>query len=161
MPDLARDFSTLRAVTRAVLPLVAALALVFGASACGEDDTEQFKEDYNQAVRPLSTLGDDVAASLVGAEGQSDRAIATQYDKLADRFERARKNLSTLEPPDGTEEEFDELLALLKRGVTDLRAVARAAREGDPAEAQKATRTLVKTGQRLREAEEEFRDAVG
>jgi len=161
MPGSAGVLTTLEAVTRAVVLLVAALALVFGASACGEDDTEQFKEDYNQAVRPLSTLGDDVAASLVGAEGQSDEAIATQYDKLADRFERARKNLSRLEPPEDSREEFDELLALLKQGVGDLRAVARAARESHPREAEKATRTLVETGQRLREAEEEFRRAVG
>ena len=152
--------STLRAVTRVLVPLVAALALIFGASGCGGDDSEEFKEDYNRVVRPLSALGDEVAASLAGAEGQSDRAIARQFDKLADRSERARRQLARLDPPEDAREQFDELLARLKQGITDLRAVARAAREGDPAEAEEATETLVETGERLRQAEDEFREAV-
>jgi hypothetical protein len=146
-------------VTRAIAPLMAALALIFGAAGCG-DDSDEFKDQYNEAVRPLSALGDEVAASLAGAEGQSEKAIADRFDELADRSERAGEKLSRLEPPEDAEAEFDELLVLLKEGIADLRAVARAAREGDPAEAEEATETLVETGQRLRQAEDEFQDAV-
>jgi hypothetical protein len=149
------------AVTRALVPLVAALALAFGAFACGDDDSEEFKEDYNRVVRPLSTLGDDVAASLATAPERSDRENAARFDELADRSERARQRVAGLEPPEDAQEEFDELLALLKQGVADLRAVARAARESDPPAAEEATQDLVETGQRVREAEEEFKDAVG
>jgi glycerol-3-phosphate dehydrogenase len=145
-------------VTRAVVPL-AVLALTVGGAGCG-DDSEEFKEDYNRVVRPLSALGDEVAASLAGAEGESDRAIARQFDKLADRSERARRQLERLDPPEDAQEQFDELLARLKQGIVDLRAVARAAREGDPAEAEEATEALVETGERLRQAEDEFREAV-
>ena len=138
--------------------MLAALALV-GAPGCGED-TEEFKEDYNQAIRPLSALGGDIGASLGGAEGQSDRAIARQFDELADRTERARQNISALDPPEDAGEQFDELLASLRQATADLRAVAASAREGDPAEAADAARALVKTGQRVREAESSLRDAV-
>jgi hypothetical protein len=141
--------------------IAAALALALGAPGCGEDSDEQFKQDYNQAVRPLTTLGDDVVASLGGAEGQSNRAVARRFRELADRFERTRTNLSRLDPPADTEDEFDGLLASLKESVRDLRAVARAAREGDPAQAAKASKALVETGQRVRRAEEAFQDAVG
>jgi hypothetical protein len=148
-------------VTRALVPLVAVLALAFGSFACGDDDSEEFKEDYNRVVRPLSTLGDDVAASLATAGERSDSENAARFDELADRSERARERVARLEPPEDAQEQFDDLLVLLKQGVADLRAVARAARQGDPAEAEEATQALVETGQRVRQAEDEFKDAVG
>jgi hypothetical protein len=148
-----------RRVARAVVPLIAVLALALGAAGCG-DDSEEFKDDYDAAVEPLSALGDNVAATLTGADAYSDRELATRLDGFADRFQRARRNLSQLDPPDDVRDQFDELLALLKEGIADLRNVARAAREGDPAEAQEATAALLDTGQRVREAEAEFKDAV-
>jgi methyl-accepting chemotaxis protein len=154
--------ATLGAVRRAFSSIVAALALVAGGLACGGDDADdEFKQQYNEAVRPLSELGDDVVASLGGAQGQSDREIAKQFDELSDRFARTRQNLTRLDPPGDAEDEFDELLGSLKETVGDLRAVATAAREGDPAEAQEATEALVETGQEVRRAEDAFRDAVG
>jgi hypothetical protein len=140
--------------------MVAALALFFGAVGCGGDDSnDEFKDQYNEAVQPLSSLGDDVVASLT-AEGLSDRARANQLEKLADGAEQTRRNLSELEPPDDAADKFDELLAALKQSVADLRAVGESAREGDPVEADEATRALVETGKRLREAETEFQEAI-
>jgi hypothetical protein len=146
-------------VTRALAPLLAALALALGAAGCG-DDSREFKEDYNAAVEPLSAVGDNVAATLKGADAFSDAELATRLDGLADRFQRARRDLSRLEAPDDVQDQFDELLALLKEGIGDLRAVARAARKGDPAQAEEATQALVETGQRVRQAEAEFKDDV-
>jgi hypothetical protein len=155
--------ATLGAVRRAFPWIVVALALVAGGFACGGGDNsdDEFKQQYNDAIRPLSQLGDDVVASLGGAEGQSDREIANQFDELSDRFARTRRNLSRLDPPEDAKDEFDELLGSLNEAVTDLRAVASAAREGDPAEAEEATNDLVDTGQRVRRAQDAFRDAVG
>jgi hypothetical protein len=154
--------ATLGAVRRAFPPIVVALALVAGGLACGggDESDDEFKQQYNDAIRPLSQLGDDVVASLGGAEGQSDREIANQFDELSDRFARTRRNLSRLDPPEDARDEFDELVGSLKEAVADLRAVASAAREGDPAEAEDATNDLVDTGQRVRRAQDAFRDAV-
>jgi methyl-accepting chemotaxis protein len=153
--------ATLGAVRRPFPSIVIALALVAGGFACGGDDSnDEFKQQYNDAIRPLSQLGDDIVASLGGAEGQSDREIANQFDELSDRFARTRRNLSRLDPPEDAKDEFDDLLGSLKEAVADLRAVASAAREGDPAEAEEATNDLVDTGQRVRRAQDAFRDAV-
>ena len=53
-------------------------------AACGEDDDNAFKEDYNTAVKPLSELNEGISSSLSGAAGQSNDAIADQFQKLAD-----------------------------------------------------------------------------
>ena len=148
-------------MARAAARIVVATALVFGAVACGDDSSDEFKDQYNQAVRPLSTLGDDIGESLSGAEGQSNQALATQFDKLADRADQTRKNLSELEPPEDATDQFDALLASLKRATADLRAVGESAREGDPAEAAEATQDLVQSGQRVQRAEAAFKNAVG
>ena len=51
-------------------------------------------------------------------------------------------------------------MAALAEGSKRLRALADAAEEGKPAEAQGAAGALVESGRRLREAETEFREAV-
>jgi hypothetical protein len=147
-------------VARTVAPILVVLALVFGAAACGDDSSDEFKDQYNQAVRPLSTLGDDIGDSLTGAGGQSNQALGAQFEKLADRADRTRQNLAELEPPEDASDQFDELLASLKQAVGDLRAVGASAREGNPAEAEKATQELVESGQRVQQAEADFKDAV-
>jgi ABC-type transporter Mla subunit MlaD len=147
-------------VARLVAPLLLALALSFGAVACGGDSDEEFKDQYNQAVQPLRQLGDNVVASLTGAGQGSDRELAGRLDRYADRADRVRRNLSNLEPPEGTMDQFDDLLAALKQSVADLRAVAASAKKGDPVEAREATEDLVESGQRLQRAESTFRKAV-
>jgi hypothetical protein len=147
-------------VARTVARILLAVALVFGAVACGDDSNDEFKDQYNEAVRPLSSLGDDIGESLSGAEAQSNQALGAQFEKLADRADRTRQNLSELEPPEGARDQFDELLAALKGAVSDLRAVGESAREGDPTEAAEATQELVESGQRVQEAEADFKDAV-
>jgi hypothetical protein len=147
-------------MARAVASILVAMALVFGTVGCGDDSDDEFTEQYNKAVQPLSALGDDIGASLSGAGGQPDRELAAQFEKLADRADQTRRNLSELAPPEDAADQYDELLASLKQSVADLRAVAAAAKEGDPAEGQEAAQALVESGQELREAERAFQNAV-
>ena len=135
--------------------LLALLAL----AACG-DDNNAFKQDYNEAVQPLSVLGDDVGKSLTRAAGESNEELATRYDNLAERLDEVRDNLSGLEPPDDAEPQFEELQAALAEGSKRLRALADTAEEGKPSEAQEAAGALVESGRRLREAETGLRGAV-
>lgn len=146
-------------MVRALGSIVVAVALIFGAFGCG-DDSDDFKQDYNEAVRPLSALGDEIGSSLGRAEGQSNQALARRFDRLANRAEQTRRNLSGLEPPEDATARFDKLLGALRQAVADLRAVGESAREGDPAEAAEATQALVETGERVQEAEADFKDAV-
>ena len=146
-------------MTRVLASIATALALLFGAVGCGEDSNDEFKDQYNEALRPLSSLGDEVVSTLTEG-GRSDQALGRQLEKLAGRAEETRKNLSELEPPEEAADQYDELLGALKQSVADLRAVGESAREGDPVEAQEATQALVESGQELQQAETAFRNAV-
>src|SRR5688572_10130259 len=69
--------------TRPVAITVVALAVSLPVAACGGgEDEESFKEDYNAAVKPLTELNSDIGDSLGGAGGQSNEAIAKEFDKL-------------------------------------------------------------------------------
>ena len=135
--------------TRLAAALALGCALGIGLAACGEDDKNAFKEDYNAAVKPLSELNADIGSEIAGAAGKSNDAIAKEFQQLADKAQQARDNLAELEPPEDATESFDEL-----------RAVATAAKEGDPAAARQASRDLVASGQEIQKAETALQEAV-
>ncbi len=146
--------------TRLAATLAVGCALGIGLAACGEDDNNAFKEDYNAAVKPLSELNADIGSEIAGAAGKSNDAIAKEFQQLADKAQQARDNLAELEPPEDATESFDELLSSLQKGTDDLRAVATAAKEGDPAAARQASRDLVASGQEIQKAETALQEAV-
>jgi hypothetical protein len=142
---------------------VLALSLVLLAflGGCGDDEeTDQFREDYNAAVERLSQIDSEIGSATSGAAGQSNREIAQEFGQIADTAERTRTDLSELDPPEDAQDEFDELLAALADGVGNLRAVANAAREDDPEGAREAARQLAESGEEINAAEEALKDAV-
>jgi hypothetical protein len=136
-------------------------AISLSIAACGESETNEFKEDYNAAVKPLSELNSDIGSSIGGAPGKSNDAIANEFEQLADKAQQTRDNLAELEPPDDAKEAFDELLASLQEGTGDLRAVAQAAKDADPKAAREASEDLIATGREIQQAETELQRAVG
>lgn len=140
----------------AALMIVASFALV----ACGGSEDNQFKEDYNEAVRPLSELNSDIGNSIGTAAGKSNNELANEFNKLADKAQQTRDNLSELDPPDDAKEEFDKLLSSLQDGTDDLKAVAQAAKDGDPQAAAKASQDLVQSGTEIQKAETALQQAV-
>src|SRR5262245_49771376 len=132
---------TLKAVV-AALVIVASFALV----ACGESEDNQFKEDYNEAVKPLSELNSDIGNSIGTAAGKSNDQLANEFNKLADKAQQTRDNLSELEAPGDAKDEFDKLLSALQDGTDDLKSVAKAAKDGDPQAAAEASQDLVQSG---------------
>ncbi len=146
--------------TRLVATFAVACALPLSVAACGESEDNEFKDDYNTAVKPLSDLNADIGNSIGGAAGKSNDKIANEFEKLASKAQETRDNLSELEPPDDAKESFDKLLASLEQGTDDLRAVAQAAKEGDPAAARDASQDLINSGQAIQQAETELQKAV-
>lgn len=114
---------------------------------CGGSDNS-FTEDYNQAVKPLSTLEQGM--------GTKPR----EFDKLAERTRETRANLSKLNPPDGAGDEFQALLTELDRVTKDLNAVAKAARGDDVAAQRQAAEDLVKSSTEVQQAEAKLKQAV-
>jgi uncharacterized phage infection (PIP) family protein YhgE len=141
-----------------VLALAALLAIT--APACGGDDSDQFREDYNAAVDKLSKINTDIGTAAGGATDQSNKAIAKEFNQIADTAEQTRSRLSDLDPPEDAKDEFDKLLSSLETGVEDLRAVAKAARANSPQEANQAVKKLAQTGQEITEAENALKAAV-
>ncbi len=139
---------------------LAVLAVALPGAGCGGDDSDQFREDYNAAVEKLSRINSDIGSATGGAAGQSNDAIAKEFDKIADTAEQTRSDLADLDPPDDAKEEFDTLLSSLGKGVDDLRAVASAAKSDNPAKANEAVRDLARTGQEITEAEDALKKAV-
>jgi ABC-type transporter Mla subunit MlaD len=141
-----------------VLALAALLAIT--APACGGDDSDQFREDYNAAVDKLSKINTDIGTAAGGATDQSNKAIAKEFNQIADTAEQTRSRLSDLDPPEDAKDEFDKLLSALGTGVEDLRSVAKAARANSPQEANQAVKKLAQTGQKITEAENALKSAV-
>jgi hypothetical protein len=132
-----------------------ALLVLLAVAGCGGGN-DSFTEDYNRAVKPLSELKGD----LGGGAGESNAAIAKEFDRLAGRTRATRENLAGLEPPDEAREEMAELLAGLADVTEDLSAVARATREADAVKQRKASARLVRSSGAVQRAEKALQRAV-
>jgi hypothetical protein len=137
-----------------------AAALSFGAIACGGDDADAFKEEYNAAVKPLSEANSDVSGAISGEADQSNAAIAKDFEGLAQKTQQTRDNLAALDPPEDARDAYDDLLSALKRGTSDLRAVAEAAKDSDPVAARTARDSLESSAEEIRKSESRLQRAV-
>jgi hypothetical protein len=146
--------------TRIAVFAVLAAALSFGAVACGDDDADAFKEDYNAAVKPLSEANSDVSGAISGEADQSNAAIAKDFEGLAQKTRQTRDNLAALDPPEDAKDAYDDLLSALKQGTADLRAVAEAAKDSDPVAARTARDSLESSAEDIQKAEARLQRAV-
>jgi hypothetical protein len=147
--------------TRIASVVVLALALAVLVAGCGgDDDSDQFREDYNAAVDRLSKINTDIGSATGGGAGQSNSAIAKEFNQIADTAAKTRSELAGLDPPDDAKGEFDSLLSALDEGVDDLRAVAGAAKSNNPQEARRAVQRLAQSGQEITAAENALKKAV-
>src|SRR5688500_6945196 len=124
-----------------------ALLVLLAPACCGGSDSS-FAEDYNQALKPLSRLGEGMGAR------------AREFDRLARRTEQTRANLSKLDAPDDARDEFDKLLASLNRVTDDLGAVADATRSKDLVRQRSAAKRLARSSEEVQRAEAALRAAV-
>jgi uncharacterized membrane protein YccC len=145
-------------------PLVVTLVLLaaLGALACGGDDgtADRFREGYNQAVQRLNEVNSSIQESGAELAARPGDEIAREFDRIAETADRTRDDLAELEPPDEAREEFEELLAAIQAGVTDIRAAADAARSGNQDRFTEAAEQLSQSGQEIGVAEQELKDAV-
>jgi len=114
---------------------------------CGGEENN-FTEDYNKAVRPLSRLGGELGTK------------PASFERLATGTERTRTNLARLDPPDDARDEFDALLARLDDVTRDLTAVASAERSKDIVRQRRAAKRLVRSSNAVERAETALKQAV-
>lgn len=125
----------------------AVVLVLLALAGCGGSDSS-FAEDYNEAVEPLSQLGQGMGTD------------ASEFDRLARRTEQTRDNLAELDAPDDAKEQFDALLARLDQVTDDLSAVASATRSKDVVKQRRAAERLVKSSAEVQQAETALRAAV-
>jgi hypothetical protein len=125
----------------------AALVVLLAVAGCGGDDST-FTQDYNRAVRPLSSLGEHIGTK------------PSSFDALARRTHATRANLAELDPPEAARDELKALLAKLDEVTQDLRDVAKAARGKDPVDQRKAAKALVRSSNEVERAETRLKRAV-
>ena len=128
---------------RSAATLIVLLAVV----GCGGDEST-FTQDYNRAVRPLSSLGEHIGTK------------PSSFDALARRTHETRSNLAKLDPPDEARDEMKVLLVRLDEVTADLRGVAKAARGGDPLKQRRAAKALVRSSSGVEQAETRLKRAV-
>jgi chromosome segregation ATPase len=141
---------------------LAVFALAAGPSftACGGDDADAFKEDYNAAVKPLAQANSEVSGAIEGEADRSNAAIAEQFENLAQKSRQTHENLAALDPPEDAKDAYDELLAAVEKGTKDLRAVAEAANDSDPEAARTAQDSLESSAEEIKQAETALQRAV-
>jgi alanyl-tRNA synthetase len=138
-----------------------ATVLLVAVTACGESEDNSFREDYNQAVKPLSELNSDIGNSIsTPGDDKKNAEVAQQFEALAAKTEQTRANLSELDAPEDAKEELDKLLAALQGSIDDFKAVAQAAKDSDPAAAKQAAEDLQESGAAIGEAETALQNAV-
>jgi hypothetical protein len=125
----------------------AGLLVLLLAVGCGGAEAS-FTQDYNEAVTPISELGEDLGTR------------PENYDRLAERTRRTRRNLARLEAPDGAGDELEALEAGLDDVTSGLLGVARAARSEDPVRERRAARRLERANDEFRRAENALHRAV-
>jgi hypothetical protein len=129
---------------------------------CGGEDEEanEFREGYNAAVERINQVNSNIEESGQELASKPGGEIAREFERIADTAAQTRAELAELDPPEEARDEFDELLAAIKDGVEDIRAVADAARSENQDRFLEATQALSESGQEISEAENELKDAV-
>ena len=162
MPRAARVFGLgSRAMTRARAAIFLLLAALVAAG-CGDDDdtADQFRDGYNAAIQRLNAVNTDIEESGEELASKPGPRIAKEFDRIAETAAQTRADLAKLEPPEGARDAFDELLGAIEDGVTNIRAVADAARKENQQAFLEATEALSESGEEITAAENELKDAV-
>jgi hypothetical protein len=144
-----------------VATLMLSLGLFLPAAGCGDDEADQFREDYNAAVDELSQVNADLEQLSGATSSRTERRIASEFDRVADSTDRARRNLAKLEPPDDARDEFDALLGALKKGVADLQSFVDALEADDIQRRRRAVEKLAASTEEIAAAEDALKQEVG
>jgi hypothetical protein len=140
---------------RILAALVAAVLSLGLLAACGDDDggplsTEEYADKFNPINDEFLALGQEVAATIETAKGQTDATLAGKFGDQAKSVGDLKERLDDLDPPEEYQSDHDKLSAAMGVVQADLQAVSNAARDHDAAGARSAVQKLVKDSAAVR-----------
>jgi methyl-accepting chemotaxis protein len=140
--------------------LLAAAAALIAVAGCGGGEDDTFEDEFPQLSRQVASLGEDVGEAIETAGESSDRELAEEFDRFAQKLGELRQQIDDLEPPEELADERDELVAAMGEVRGSLEDIAGAAERSDPEAAREATLELIDNSEQLRDARQELTRAV-
>lgn len=131
------------------------------AGACGgEDESKDFRKEYNAVVRTYASLPGEVGSAVSQAGRESAKALEKQFTELADKLSAEVRALRRLDPPEAASEEFKAFVDGLAKVRDDLRAIASGAAENSSRQVTDAAKELVDDSQQVSRDEDALKKAV-
>jgi hypothetical protein len=132
------------------LALCAALLFTPGGAIASAPEHDAYAARFLLVNEDIVELGDDVGTAIATAERKSDRQLARRFSSFARRLGHLTARLGQLTPPPEWTSHHEELLAALPPVESDLRRIARAARNHSTGAAARSARDLVRHARILR-----------
>jgi hypothetical protein len=146
---------SVRAVRGAVsslvtLALCAALLFTPGGAVASTPEQDAYAARFLLVNDKIVGLGEEVGRAFETADRRTDGQLARRFSSFARRLGRLTERLTALAPPAEWDSHHDELLASLPPVESDLRRIARAARNHNPVAAARAAADLIRHSRTLR-----------
>jgi hypothetical protein len=132
------------------LALCAVLLLTSGGAIASTPEQDAYAARFLLVNDKVVRLGEDVGGAIETAEGSTDRQLARRFSSFARRLGRLAERLAQLAPPPEWSSHHNELLGSLPPVESDLRRIARSARNHNPTAAARAAADLIRHSRTLR-----------
>ena len=127
----------MRRALPALLAVLVAAGAVVGCGDSGSSSTvptkAEYKTTYSSLSNELSSLGQAVGKAINGSAGKSNKAIASEFNDLADKSRAMAKKIDDATPPDDAaiQKQQAALVSGLNTAADDLDAIGNAAGKKD------------------------------
>ncbi|MEA2363864.1 MAG: hypothetical protein QOD71_3009 [Thermoleophilaceae bacterium] len=122
--------------------LIVVFLTLAGCGGGSDSKPDAFAQGYNETIRRLASVNQELAALDVSAK--SSRGIAREFDQFGEALESTRSELARLQPPNSALKQFNALLGALDHSVSASRRAAAAARAVRPGLQRRALRELMR-----------------
>jgi transcription initiation factor TFIID subunit TAF12 len=143
----------------------ALLLTLFLISGCGgssaSDQTAKFKQGFVPVVDRFRDTSRAIGTAIQQASSQTDAQIATEFGRLAARWQSQVSQLGTLKPPSNMASDFNALSSAATRAEADLKGIVAAAGTHSKSAATHAAASLVNDISSAKSASTAITDKLG
>ena len=135
--------------------MLAAALVALAIAGCGSSapSLTAFKSGFNTDRAQFRKLGEDLQATVGGAQRKTNAQLAAELKPLATRAREQGARLAELKPPASYKANLEKLANGFDAIAVDLKRIANAATSNDAQAASSATRALVADATRVKAAD--------